>query len=183
MIAMVHQLLVFTGTYARKIRLAYLFTFLKAVVANAPLMVAVKLIDMLIKGEADIKTAVYAAAVMLLLLAIQVICQNIADRLQAGAGYKVFAEKRLELGRHLRRLPMGYFTAGNIGKISSVLSADMVFIEEQAMAAVSEVTSSIAAQIILTGFLFAASAVRSCCHCDGAYGNSFRAADDPAFRP
>ena len=155
MIAMVHQLLVFTGTYARKIRLAYLFTFLKAVAANAPLMVAVKLIDMLIKGEADIKTAIYAAAVMLLLPAIQAICQNIADRLQAGAGYKVFAEKRLELGRHLRRLPMGYFTAGNIGKISSVLSADMVFIEEQAMAAVSEVTSSIAAQIILTGFLFA----------------------------
>ena len=154
MIAMVHQLLVFTGTYAWKIRLAYLFTVLKAVAANAPLMVAVKLIDMLIKGEADIKTAIYAAAVMLLLLAIQAICQNIADRLQAGAGYKVFAEKRLELGRHLRRLPMGYFTAGNIGKISSVLSADMVFIEEQAMAAVSEVTSSIAAQIILTGFLF-----------------------------
>lgn len=152
---MVHQLLVFTGTYAWKIRLAYLFTFLKAVAANAPLMVAVKLIDMLIKGEADIKTAIYATAVMLLLLAIQAICQNIADRLQAGAGYKVFAEKRLELGRHLRRLPMGYFTAGNIGKISSVLSADMVFIEEQAMAAVSEVTSSIAAQIILTGFLFA----------------------------
>ena len=152
---MVHQLLVFTGTYARKIRLAYLFTFLKAVAANAPLMVAVKLIDILIKGKADIKTAIYAAAVMLLLLAIQAICQNIADRLQAGAGYKVFAEKRLELGRHLRRLPMGYFTAGNIGKISSVLSADMVFIEEQAMTAVSEVTSSIAAQIILTGFLFA----------------------------
>ena len=86
MIAMVHQLLVFTGTYAWKIRLAYLFTFLKAVAANAPLMVAVKLIDMLIKGEADIKTAIYAAAVMLLLLAIQAICQNIADRLQAGAG-------------------------------------------------------------------------------------------------
>ena len=155
MIAMVHQLLVFTGTYARKIRLAYLFTFLKAVAANTPLMVAVKLIDMLIKGEAEIKTAIYAAAVMLVLLAVQAVCQNIADRLQAGAGYKVFAEKRLELGRHLRRLPMGYFTAGNIGKISSVLSADMVFIEEQAMSAVSEVTSSIAAQIILTVFLFA----------------------------
>ena len=155
MIAMVHQLLVFTGKYARKIRLAYLFTFLKAVAANAPLMVAVKLIDMLIKGEAEIKTAIYAAAVMVLLLAVQAVCQNIADRLQAGAGYQVFAEKRLELGRHLRRLPMGYFTAGNIGKISSVLSADMVFIEEQAMSAVSEVTGSIAAQIILTGFLFA----------------------------
>jgi len=155
MIAMVHQLLLFSGKYARKIRLAYVFTFLKAVAANAPLMIAVKLIDMLIKGEAEFKTAAYAAAAMLLLLAVQAICQNIADRLQAGTGYQVFAEKRLELGRHLRRLPMGYFNAGNIGKISSVLSADMVFIEEQAMMAISEVISSIAAQVILTGFLFA----------------------------
>ncbi len=59
--------------------------------------------------------------------------QNIADRLQAAAGYMVFADLRMELGRHLRRLPMGYFTEGNIGKISSVLSSDMVFIEENCM--------------------------------------------------
>ena len=45
----------------------------------------------------------------------------------------VFADLRMELGRHLRRLPMGYFTEGNIGKISSVLSTDMVFIEENCM--------------------------------------------------
>ena len=45
----------------------------------------------------------------------------------------MFADKRMELGSHLRKLPMGYFTSGNIGKISSVLSTDMVFIEEVAM--------------------------------------------------
>ena len=44
----------------------------------------------------------------------------------------MFADKRMELGGHLRKLPMGYFTSGNIGKISSVLSTDMVFIEEVA---------------------------------------------------
>ena len=44
--------------------------------------------------------------------------------------YKRQADKRMELGGHLRKLPMGYFTSGNIGKISSVLSTDMVFIEE-----------------------------------------------------
>ena len=155
MIAMVHRILKFTGTYASKIRWAYLFTFLKAVAANAPLMIAVKLIDMLMKGKASIAAAGYAALAMLLLFAVQAVCQNIADRLQSGTGFQVFAEKRLALGRHLRSLPMGYFTAGNLGKISSVLSADMVFIEEQAMMIVSDVTGSIIAQIILTVFLFA----------------------------
>jgi ATP-binding cassette subfamily B protein len=43
------------------------------------------------------------------------------------------AEKRMELGAHLRRLPMGYFTAGNIGKISSVLTSDMGFVELNCM--------------------------------------------------
>ncbi|MGP1530213.1 MAG: hypothetical protein ACTTI3_07780 [Treponema sp.] len=73
MIAMVHQLLLFSSKYAKKIRLAYVFTFLKAVAANAPLMVAIKLIDMLIKGEAEFKTAAYAAAAMLILLSIQAV--------------------------------------------------------------------------------------------------------------
>ena len=70
MIAMVHRILKFTGTYASKIRWAYLFTFLKAVAANAPLMIAVKLIDMLMKGEASIAAAGYAALAMLLLFAV-----------------------------------------------------------------------------------------------------------------
>ena len=42
----------------------------------------------------------------------------------------IFADMRMKLGEHLRRLPMGFFTEGNIGRISSVLSTDMVFIEE-----------------------------------------------------
>ena len=71
-----------------------------------------------------------AMAVCVLL---QVLFHHIADRLQSAAGFLVFSDMRMELGAHLRRMPMGYFTEGNIGKISSVLSSDMVFIEENCM--------------------------------------------------
>ena len=47
----------------------------------------------------------------------QAVLQNISDRLQSAAGFKVFADKRMELGDHFRKLPMGYFTDGNIGKV------------------------------------------------------------------
>ena len=77
---------------------------------------------------------------------LECLCQNIADRLQAAAGYMVFADLRMELGRHLRRLPMGYFTEGNIGKISSVLSTDMVFIEENCMHDIANMMSYTFAQ-------------------------------------
>ena len=59
---------------------------------------------------------------------VQMLVHYLSDSLQSAAGYLMFADKRIELGGHLRKLPMGYFTSGNIGKISSVLSTDMVFI-------------------------------------------------------
>lgn len=61
---------------------------------------------------------------------------------------------RMELGRHLRKLPMGYFTEGNIGKISSVLSTDMVFIEENCMTVIADMMSYIFAEIIMIIFMF-----------------------------
>lgn len=69
------------------------------------------------------------------------IFQHASDRLQSGAGYLLFSDKRIELGEHLKRLPMGYFTEGNIGKISSVLSTDMLFIEENVMAKIANILS------------------------------------------
>ena len=60
----------------------------------------------------------------------------------------------MELGGHLRKLPMGYFTSGNIGKISSVLSTDMVFIEEIAMSTLGNMMSYMLSALILLVFMF-----------------------------
>ena len=48
---------------------------------------------------------------------------------------------------------MGYFTEGNIGKISSVLSSDMVFIEENCMTVLADMISYIFAEAIMVIFL------------------------------
>ena len=66
----------------------------------------------------------------------------------------MFADKRIELGGHLRKLPMGYFTSGNIGKISSVLSTDMVFIEEVAMSTLGNMMSYLLSSLVLLAFMF-----------------------------
>ena len=48
---------------------------------------------------------------------------------------------------------MGYFTEGNIGKISSVLSTDMVFIEENCMHDIADMMCYTFAQAILVLWL------------------------------
>ena len=85
---------------------------------------------------------------------VQMLVHYLSDSLQSAAGYLMFAEKRMELGGHLRKLPMGYFTSGNIGKISSVLSTDMVFIEEVAMSTLGNMMSYLLSSLVLLGFMF-----------------------------
>lgn len=154
MLGLVRQIMQFCGPYAKRIRLAWIFSFLRAFCANAPFVVAVVLINMLVEGSLTPVGCVAAAVAMLVLMVLQSLFQHAADRLQSTAGFELFAEKRLELANHLRRLPMGYFSAGNLGKISSILSADMVFIEEHSMMVLAEIASNIFAQFIITVFMF-----------------------------
>ena len=115
---------------------------------------ALFLINELMEKRADISTCIISAAILFLFFGLQSVFTALLNKYQAMAGYDLFADKRIELGNHLRKLPMGYFTEGNIGEISTVLSNDMVFIEELSMQAIGESVSDIFSQLILTVFLF-----------------------------
>lgn len=155
MLRMVHRILRFCDRKnAFRIRIAYIFSFLKSFAQNAPIMAAVFFIRSLIENRATVSTCCMMAGLLLIFMALGAVFQNISDRLQSSAGYKVFAGKRIEFAAHLRRLPMGYFTEGNIGRISSILSEDMVFVEENSMSIIAEVISGLFSQIVVTIFLF-----------------------------
>lgn len=155
MIKMLHRILKFCDAKnARNIRIAYIFSLIKSFLRNAPVMISVLLIRELMEGKCDVIMCCIMAGLLLAMLMISSIFQHIADRFQSASGYKVFAEKRKEFAAHLRRLPMGYFTAGNIGKISSILSEDMVFIEENSMNVIATVVGNIFSQLMITVFMF-----------------------------
>lgn len=154
MIALMKRILNVAGGYKGRIQLAFVFSFLKSLLTKAPIGMAFLVLTAFLDGSADSRLCLTMGAAMAICLVLQVLCQHAADRLQSAAGFMVFAEKRMELGAHLRKLPMGYFTEGNIGKISSVLSTDMVFIEENCMTALADMMSYIFAEAIMLAFLF-----------------------------
>lgn len=100
------------------------------------------------------KTCLFVGLGLLAVVVIQTIIHYLSDRLQSATGFMIFADKRMELGNHLRKMPMGYFTAGNIGKISSVLSTDMIFIEEVSMSTIGNMMSYMLSSLVLVGFMF-----------------------------
>ena len=154
MMSLIREIIHFSGKHAERIRLSFVFSFLKSVCNKGPYMVAFFLIGLLLQGTAVVKSCVASAAMLLGFLVLQTLFSNLSDRFQSTAGYDMMKEKRLELGSHLRRLPMGYFSEGNIGKISTVLSSDMVFIEEHSMQVIGDCMSDIFSQVILTAFFF-----------------------------
>ena len=131
------------------------FHFFKSLLSKAPIMLAFLVLTGFYEGSISARSCLFFRHCYgFCAWPFQAIFQNIADRLQSAAGFMVFSDMRMELGTHLRRMPMGYFTEGNIGKISSVLSSDMVFIEENCMTVLADMMSYIFAETIMVVFLF-----------------------------
>ena len=154
MIKLMKRILAVSGKYKRRIQLAFVFSFLKSLLAKAPIMLAFLALAGFYEGTLAAVDCLWYGIAMAACVLLQVVFHHIADRLQSAAGFMVFSDMRMELGAHLRRMPMGYFTEGNIGKISSVLSTDMVFIEENCMTVLADMMSYIFAEAIMLVFLF-----------------------------
>lgn len=155
MIALMKRILSASGGYKRRIQWAFLFSFLKSFLAKAPIGLAFLTFAAFLDGRAGKDWCLGIGIAMVVSVLLQILCQHTADRLQSAAGFMIFAEKRMELGAHLRKMPMGYFTEGNIGKISSVLSTDLVFIEENCMTTLADMMSCVFAEGILLAFMLA----------------------------
>ena len=154
MISMMHRLVEFCGNYKIPIRVSYLPGFIKGIVMKSPLMASFFLACDFMAGRMTKKSCLIYGLIILTCVILQAVMQNITDRLQSATGFKVFADKRMEMGDRFRKLTMGYFTEGNIGKVSSVLATDMNFIEENCMMVLEELVGLMISQGLMIAFMF-----------------------------
>ena len=159
MFALFSRILKLSGHYKGRIQGAFVCAFLESILSKMPIFLAFVVLGGFAAGTLTEQTCLYVGLGLVAAVLAQMIVHYLSDSLQSAAGYLMFAEKRMELGGHLRKLPMGYFTSGNIGKISSVLSTDMVFIEEVAMSTLGNMMS-----YLLSSEL---AAWPDCCHRNG----------------
>ena len=154
MISMMHRLVEFCGKYKVPIRLSYLPGFIKGLMMKSPLMASFFMACDFMSGRMTKEKCLIYGLIILACVVLQAVLQNITDRLQSATGFKVFADKRMEMGDHFRKLSMGYFTEGNIGKVSSVLATDMNFIEENCMMVLEELVGLMISQGLMIAFMF-----------------------------
>ena len=154
MLKILHRIVCMTGKYSSKIRASYITSFIKGIMMKAPLILSFFAISLFMKGQMNEKKCLYLGIGLVLCIAVEAVFEHITNVLQSATGYQVFADMRMRLGDHLRKLPMGYFTEGNIGKISAVLCTDMVFIEECCMGVLSELVTFMISQGLMTLMMF-----------------------------
>lgn len=149
MIKLIRRFFRLASAYGGRVKVAFVFSFLRSLLSKAPIALAFFSLIGFYEGTTDVQLCINLGVAMAVCLALQALCAYASDRLQASAGYLIMADKRMELGAHLRRMPMGYFTEGTIGKISSVLSTDMVFIEETVTTAIADLMGYMFTQAIM----------------------------------
>ena len=154
MFALFSRILKLAGPYKGRIQGAFACAFVESILSKMPIFLAFVVLSGFATGTLTGQTCLYVGLGLTAAVLVQMLVHYLSDSLQSAAGYLMFAEKRMELGGHLRKLPMGYFTSGNIGKISSVLSTDMVFIEEVAMSTLGNMMSYLLSSLVLLGFMF-----------------------------
>lgn len=154
MLALFSRILKLSGKYKSRIQGAFLCAFFESILAKMPIFLAFLVLSGFYQKTLTGADCLHIGIGLAAVVVVQAVVHYLCDRLQSAAGYMIFTDKRMELGGHLRKLPMGYFTSGNIGKISSVLSTDMVFIEEAAMSTLGNMMSYMLSALILLVFMF-----------------------------
>ncbi len=142
------------GRYRSRITLAFFAILIKGIAMNMPFFIICYVFTKIYEGDAGSSLVLTSLAAMLGSILVQIVFQHASDRLQSAAGFMLFADTRVELGEHLRKMPMGFFTEGNIGRISSVLSSDMSFVEEVSMSQIANMAGYAFSQMIMVIFLF-----------------------------
>lgn len=154
MLKLFRRILKLSGEFKGRIWLSFVCAFLEALLSKMPIYIAFLVLTGFYEKKLMGKHCIYVGVGLIAVVVLQAVIHFLSAWLQSAAGYMMFAKKRMELAGQLRKLPMGYFSAGNLGKISSVLSTDMMFIEEVAMSTIANMMSYVLSAMILILVMF-----------------------------
>ncbi|MCR5053381.1 MAG: ABC transporter ATP-binding protein/permease, partial [Lachnospiraceae bacterium] len=111
-------------------------------------------IGAVLSGTIDTKSILAVVALMLISTIGKMVVNRFSQMMQTEAGYNTAAGKRIEIGEHLRYLPMGYFNDTSLGHITSVTTNSMEQLGDIATRAVMMILQGGITTIVISIGLF-----------------------------
>ena len=107
-----------------------------------------------LENDINVKSIMTVVAFMLVSTLGKMLVSRFSTMLQTEAGYDTCAQKRIEIGEHLRYLPMGYFNDTSLGHITSVTTNTMEQTGDIATRAIMMVLQGGITTIVVALFMF-----------------------------
>lgn len=154
MLKFIKRVLRFSGEYAARLKLSFVLSFLDGILSSVPFVLVWQAIDHVLKRILTQKDVLVYSLILTGSLVLRMLLRYWFVSLESGTGYEICERERISLGNKLRRLPMRFFSEGNLGQVSSVITVDLPFIEEMGMDALDKVISGLATSLIGILLLF-----------------------------
>ncbi|MCR4926357.1 MAG: ABC transporter ATP-binding protein/permease [Lachnospiraceae bacterium] len=137
----------------RKLLTALILGVLKAIFAMLKIPAIAVIIQGILDKNMNSATIWTSFAIMGVSVAGQVIIGLKTTMLQTEAGYNTCSGKRIEIAEHLRYLPMGFFNANSLGKITNITTNTMEQLADVATLVVMITTQGIVTTAVIFIFL------------------------------
>ncbi|MCR5772316.1 MAG: ABC transporter ATP-binding protein/permease [Butyrivibrio sp.] len=111
-------------------------------------------ISAVIEKRVDTNTIYIVLGFMLISTVGKMVVNRFSQMMQTEAGYRTAAGKRIEIGEHLRYLPMGYFNDTSLGHITSVTTNNMEQLGDIATRAVMMIMSGAITTVVIGVCIF-----------------------------
>lgn len=132
---------------------ALLFSFLRSVFGITQIIAILLTIEVFM-NERDAKSSILWIVVLTLICIIGNFATSYIEQVKTlQTGFFMIHDKRLEIGNHLRRLPLGYFTSNASGKISATLTSTLSGVETAATMVMVGIISGIFSSFVFVIFM------------------------------
>jgi ATP-binding cassette subfamily B protein len=130
MFNVVRRFINISGKYSGRLKAAMFTSLIEGIFLISPVMLVLYALYRILNDDLNSFDIGLISVLLVASVLIQALFRRITDGLQSGTGYQIFADERMALGDHLKRLPMGYFSEGSLGNVTSVATSDIVFVEQ-----------------------------------------------------
>lgn len=138
----------------RKFYTAIVLGVIEAMFTAMKIPAAFVAIKAVLNDNIDTKAILTVIGLMLISTLGKTVISRFSTMLQTEGGYDTAALKRIEIGEHLRYLPMGYFNDTSLGHITSVATNTMEQIGDIATRAIMLVLQGSITTVVIALFMF-----------------------------
>ncbi|MDO5725842.1 MAG: ABC transporter ATP-binding protein [Tissierellia bacterium] len=153
MISIFKQFESFIGKDKNKFRKAILLSIFESMLGISKIIAIYLILQGIIENRLNMSLILQAFLIMAIAIIISIALKAKSSMLQTEVGYDVAARKRMDIGEHLKYVPMGYFSKKSLGQITSIATNSCNNVQEVATLVMMYFTTGLVEALIMTIFL------------------------------